>query len=43
MFVQKIEINFIVKSEYGINDHHIAEALFKCVARTLNVALSLKH
>lgn len=41
MFSQKAEINFIVKSEYGINDHHIAEALFKCAARTINIALSV--
>ena len=42
MFSQKAEINFIVKSEYGINDHHIAEALFKCVARTIKMATTLK-
>lgn len=38
MFCQKAEINFIVKSEYGVNDHHIAEALFKCAAKSINIA-----
>ena len=42
LFSQKAEINFIVKSEYVINDHHIAEALFKCVARTIDMALTVK-
>lgn len=42
MFSQKAEINFIVKSEYGINNHHIAEALFKCVAKSIQIAVSKK-
>jgi len=42
LFSQKAEINFVIKSEYGINDHHIAEAIFKCVAKTINIALTLK-
>lgn len=40
MFSQKAEINFVVKSEYGINDHHIAEVLFKCVAKTIKIAIT---
>lgn len=39
MFSQKSEINFIVKSEYGINDHHIAEGLFKCVSKACLMAI----
>jgi imidazoleglycerol-phosphate dehydratase len=42
LFSQKAEINFVIKSEYGINDHHIAEALFKCAAKTIKVALTIK-
>jgi imidazoleglycerol-phosphate dehydratase len=40
MFSQKSEINFIVKSEYGINDHHIAEALYKCAAKSIKIAIT---
>jgi len=42
MFSQKAQINFIVKSEYGTNDHHIAEGLFKCIAKSINIALTEK-
>jgi len=42
MFSQKSEVNFITKSEYGTNDHHVAEALFKCVAKSIKMALTLK-
>lgn len=40
MFAQKLECNLIIKSEYGANDHHIAEGMFKCVARAIKVALA---
>lgn len=43
MFSQKAEINFIVKSEYGTNDHHVAEGLFKCVSKALSMAVSQKN
>ncbi len=39
MFSQKLECNLIIKSEYGVNDHHIAEGLFKCVARAINKSI----
>jgi imidazoleglycerol-phosphate dehydratase len=40
MFSQKAEVNLICKSEYGINDHHIAEGLFKCVAHAIKQSIS---
>lgn len=43
MFSQKAECNLIIKSEYGINDHHIAEGVFKCVARSMKEALDFKE
>lgn len=43
MFSQKAECNMIIKSEYGINDHHIAEGVFKCVARSIKDALEFKE
>lgn len=43
MFSQKLECNFVIKSEYGYNDHHIAEGMFKCVSHTLKEAVKIKE
>lgn len=43
MFSQKSECNLIIKSEYGTNDHHIAEGIFKCIARSIKNALEIKE
>lgn len=40
LFSQKAEINFIIKAEYGINDHHIAEGLFKSAAKSIKLAIN---
>lgn len=40
-FSQNAKVNLIVKSEYGRNDHHIAEGLFKAVAKSIRVACSI--
>ena len=40
MFAQKLECNLVIKSEYGTNDHHIAEGMFKCVARAIKFAVT---
>ena len=40
MFAQKLECNLVIKSEYGTNDHHIAEVMFKCVARAIKFAVT---
>jgi imidazoleglycerol-phosphate dehydratase len=43
LFSQKLECNFIVKSEYGFNDHHIAEGMFKCISRAISEAIKIKE
>ncbi|MDO8571200.1 MAG: imidazoleglycerol-phosphate dehydratase [bacterium] len=43
MFSQRALINLVVKSEFGYNDHHIAEGLFKCVAKSIQAALTIKE
>lgn len=37
LFSQKAMMNFIAKLEYGKNDHHVVEGLFKCAARSLRM------
>lgn len=43
MFSQKLECNLIIKSEYGYNDHHTVEGLFKCVAHSIKEALKFEE
>jgi len=43
MFTQKLECNLIIKSEYGYNDHHIVEGIFKCVAHSIKIAVKVKE
>lgn len=40
-FTNSIGANFHMALEYGIDPHHIAEALFKCSARALDVATQI--
>ena len=40
-FAQNAKVNLSMKSEFGRNDHHIAESLFKAVAKTMRMACSL--
>lgn len=40
-FAQNSKSNLIIKSEYGRNDHHKIEGIFKCVARAISMACSL--
>lgn len=40
MFAQKLQCNLIIKSEYGTNDHHIAEGMFKCAAHAIKHAVT---
>lgn len=42
LVAQKSMVNFILKSEFGANDHHISEGVFKCAARALSMAVQLK-
>lgn len=42
LLCQKIPMTLIVKSEYGINDHHKAEGLFKALGRALGLACKYK-
>lgn len=37
-FAQNAKVNLIIKSEYGRNDHHKAEAIFKAVAKAIRIA-----
>ncbi len=40
-FVRKADLTLHVRSFEGTNSHHIIEAVFKCVARTLKQAVSI--
>ncbi len=40
-FAQNARLNLFVKSEFGRNDHHIAEGIFKAVARAIRIACEL--
>jgi len=40
-FAQNAKVNLYIKSEYGFNDHHIAEGVFKAVSKTLRIACSI--
>ena len=37
-FAQNARANLFIKSEYGRNDHHKAEGIFKAVARAIRIA-----
>jgi imidazoleglycerol-phosphate dehydratase len=37
-FAQNARLNLFIKSEFGRNDHHIAEGIFKAVARSMRMA-----
>jgi imidazoleglycerol-phosphate dehydratase len=39
-FAQNAKVNLFVKSEYRRNDHHIAESMFKAVAKAIRIALA---
>lgn len=40
-FTQNAKMNLHIKLEYGRNDHHKSEAIFKCCARAIKQACSL--
>lgn len=40
-FAQNARVNLIIKSEYGRNDHHIAEGIFKAVAKSIRIACTV--
>lgn len=40
-FANGVGANLHIKLEYGIDPHHIAEALFKCFGRALDVSTSI--
>lgn len=40
-FAQNAKVNLYIKVENGKNDHHIAEAMFKAVARALRMAIEI--
>jgi len=40
-FAQNAKVNLYIKVENGKNDHHIAEALFKSVARAIRMAIEI--
>lgn len=40
-FAQNAKVNLFIKSEYGRNDHHIAEGIFKATARSIRMACEL--
>lgn len=40
-FAQKTQVNLLIKVEYGENDHHKIEAIFKAVARAIRIATEL--
>jgi len=37
-FAQNAKLNLFIKSEYGNNDHHKAEGVFKAVAKAMRIA-----
>jgi imidazoleglycerol-phosphate dehydratase len=37
-FAQNAKANLFVKSEYGRNDHHVAEGIFKATAKAIRMA-----
>jgi imidazoleglycerol-phosphate dehydratase len=37
-FAQNAKANLFIRSEYGSNDHHRAEGMFKAVARSVRMA-----
>ncbi len=39
-FTQNAKVNLFIKSEYGRNDHHKAEGIFKAVAKSIRMASS---
>ena len=40
-FAQNAKVNLFMKSEFGRNDHHISEGLFKAVAKAMRMACSI--
>lgn len=40
-FAQNAKINLFVKSEFGRNDHHKAEGIFKAIAKAANIAIKI--
>ena len=42
-FAFQAGITLHLKAEYGANDHHKAEALFKALAHSLKAAVALKE
>ncbi|MBI2593403.1 imidazoleglycerol-phosphate dehydratase [Candidatus Daviesbacteria bacterium] len=40
-FAQNAKVNLYIKVENGRNDHHIAEAMFKAVARAIRMAIQI--
>lgn len=40
-FAQNARLNLFIKSEFGRNDHHIAEGIFKAVAKSMRMACEL--
>ena len=40
-FAQNAKVNLFIKVEYGENDHHKIEAIFKAVARAIRMATTL--
>lgn len=40
-FAQNARANLFIRSEYGRNDHHRSEAIFKAVARSIRMACEL--
>jgi imidazoleglycerol phosphate dehydratase HisB len=40
-FAQNVKANLIIKSEYGRNDHHKIEGIFKSVARAIKMASTI--
>lgn len=40
-FAQNAKVNLYIKVEQGKNDHHIAEAMFKAVARAIRMAIEI--
>ena len=40
-FAQNAKVNLYIKVENGRNDHHIAEAMFKAIARAIRMAIEI--
>lgn len=40
-FAQNAKVNLYIKVEQGKNDHHIAEAMFKAIARAIRMAVKI--